>query len=132
VQWHINCEKSNYPYNILKDFLREMTMHFYILNSSSFSAQTTTTATATATATAATTTTTPADILDPSNPQLGQSDSESVNKSGWRVGAKRILGSVAGVCQRLNQLLLKVVAKIFPWNRRAKRRLRGGAEDEEL
>ena len=50
--------------------------------------------------------------------------------SGWRYGAKRILGSFASVCQRLNQLLLKVVAKVFPWNRRARRRLNGGSEDE--
>ena len=53
---------------------------------------------------------------------------------GWRYGAKRILGSFASVCQRLNQLLLKVVAKIFPWNRRARRRLTvgGGGDDDEL
>jgi hypothetical protein len=34
-----------------------------------------------------------------------------------------MLSSVSGVCQRLSKLILKVVAKIFPWNRRAKRRL---------
>jgi len=60
-----------------------------------------------------------------------QEESNAITSGGWRFGAKRILGSFAGVCQRLNQLLLKVVAKVFPWNRRAKRRLRGGADDEE-
>ena len=76
-------------------------------------------------------------ILDPSSPNLDlnqqqEQESNEISSGGWRFGAKRILGSFAGVCQRLNQLLLKVVAKVFPWNRRAKRRLRvGGADDEE-
>ena len=56
--------------------------------------------------------------------------------SSLRHGSKRILRSVVNVCQNLNQLLLKVVAKIFPWNRRAKRRLRVGGDvenaDDEL
>ena len=71
------------------------------------------------------------EILDPSSPDLETKLDEKDPKSGWRLGAKRILGSFAGVCQRLNQLLLKVVAKLFPWNRRAKRRLRGVGEDDE-
>ena len=76
-------------------------------------------------------------ILDPSSPNLDdlnqqEQENNAISSGGWRFGAKRILGSFAGVCQRLNQLLLKVVAKVFPWNRRAKRRLRvGGADDEE-
>ena len=76
------------------------------------------------------------EILDPSSPELeklegNNSEKDLASKSGWRLGAKRILGSFASVCQRLNQLLLKVVAKLFPWNRRAKRRLRGVGEDDE-
>ena len=76
-------------------------------------------------------------ILDPSSPNLDdlnqqEQDSNAISSGGWRFGAKRILGSFAGVCQRLNQLLLKVVAKVFPWNRRAKRRLKvGGADADE-
>ena len=78
-------------------------------------------------------------ILDPSSPNLDlnqqqEQESNEISSGGWRFGAKRILGSFAGVCQRLNQLLLKVVAKVFPWNRRAKRRLKVGgadADDEE-
>ena len=77
-------------------------------------------------------------ILDPTNPQLEMSTMTS-QISPWRFGAKKILSSVSSVCQRLNNLILKVVAKIFPWNRRAKRRLAvakaGGdpeaVEDEE-
>ena len=93
-----------------------------------------------------------AEILDPSNPQLVLPSSqggvtpdaaeatltppESQQPSSLRHGSKRILRSVVNVCQNLNQLLLKVVAKIFPWNRRAKRRLRVGGDvenaDDEL
>ena len=69
------------------------------------------------------------EIIDPANPQL-TTTSDKVELSGLQLGAKRMLGSFANVCQRLNQLLLKVVAKVFPWNRRAKRRLKGGDEEE--
>ena len=80
----------------------------------------------------------PVDPQIPSSKDISSSTSETVEESpvvgtqvsGWRYGAKRILGSFASVCQRLNQLLLKVVAKVFPWNRRARRRLNGGSEDE--
>ena len=76
-------------------------------------------------------------MISPIDPKL-PADSKSVNDkqpssdvtSGWRYGAKKILGSFAGVCQRLNQLLLKVVAKMFPWNRRARRRLQFGGEED--
>ena len=72
------------------------------------------------------------EILDPSDPQLNSDESQlSPPASGWREGTKRILRSVVNVCQRVNQLILKVVAKMFPWNRRAKRRLRGVGEDED-
>jgi len=91
------------------------------------------------------------ELLDPSNPELKPSAVATADKTadpasadldinappgnndvtggGWRFGTKRILRSVVSVCQRVNQLILKVVAKIFPWNRRAKRRLKG--EEEE-
>jgi len=82
------------------------------------------------------------ELLNPIDPQIpsktatnSPESSTSPVLSGWRYGAKRILGSFASVCQRLNQLLLKVVAKIFPWNRRARRRLTvggGGGDDDEL
>ena len=48
-----------------------------------------------------------------------------------RRGFRRVLTSVSGLCKRLSTLILKVVKTIFPWNRRAKRRLAGGGEDEE-
>jgi len=71
-------------------------------------------------------------ILDPANPQLHLDNSTQL--SPWRFGAKKILSSVSSVCQRLNNLILKVVAKIFPWNRRAKRRLaaKAGTDPESV
>ena len=84
------------------------------------------------------------EILDPSDPQLIVPPMEgdpapstpttlpdSQASSGWRHGSKRILRSVVNVCQNLNQLLLKVVAKMFPWNRRARRRLKVGGSNGE-
>jgi hypothetical protein len=71
-------------------------------------------------------------ILDPANPQLDLDNSTQL--SPWKFGAKRILSSVNSVCQRLNNLILKVVAKVFPWNRRAKRRLaaKAGSDPEAV
>ena len=51
-----------------------------------------------------------------------------------RRGFRRILTSVSGLCKRVSTLILKVVKTIFPWNRRARRRLANagnGVEDEE-
>jgi hypothetical protein len=63
-------------------------------------------------------------ILDPTNPQLDLEMSTMTSEiSPARFGAKKILSSVSSVCQRLNNLILKVVSKVFPWNRRARRRL---------
>ena len=71
-------------------------------------------------------------ILDPANPRLDLDNSTQL--SPWKFGAKRILSSVNSVCQRLSNLILKVVAKVFPWNRRAKRRLaaKAGADPEAV
>ena len=53
--------------------------------------------------------------------------------SGIKLGTKRILGSLSSMFGKVNSLLLKVVATIFPWNRRARRRLANiGEDDEEL
>ena len=49
-----------------------------------------------------------------------------------RRGFRRVLTSVSGLCKRLSTLILKVVKTIFPWNRRAKRRLAGEDAEEEL
>ena len=54
--------------------------------------------------------------------------------SGWKLGTKRMLASLSSMFGKTNSLLLKVVATIFPWNRRARRRLAniGDEDDDEL
>ena len=54
--------------------------------------------------------------------------------SGWKLGTKRMLTSLSSMFGKANSLLLKVVATIFPWNRRARRRLAniGDENDDEL
>ncbi len=68
-------------------------------------------------------------ILDPNDPDLD--GPEDKNVSCWRKGAKKLLNRTSGLLQRLSQLLLKVVKTIFPWNRRAKRRLEENSSEDE-
>lgn len=85
------------------------------------------------------------EILDPADPTFGQQQQSEAApaseeevaaaarpppKSPWRHGFKRILGSVSGLCNKVSTLMLKFVSTVFPWNRRAKRRLQGGDDDE--
>jgi len=51
-------------------------------------------------------------------------------ESGWKSGAKRLLGKTSSLLKRLSSLLLKFVKTAFPWNRRARRRLQGEQDDE--
>jgi len=44
---------------------------------------------------------------------------------------KRLLSSVRGLLERLSKLMVKFVHRIFPWNRRARRRVLGDGEEEE-
>ena len=68
------------------------------------------------------------EILDPESPDFYE---EETSSSGWKYGASKILRKTSGMLQRLSTLLLKIVKTIFPWNRRAKRRLAGGEDEEE-
>ena len=47
-------------------------------------------------------------------------------------GTKRLLASIKGLLDRTSKVLVKVVHRIFPWNRRARRRVMGDGEDDEL
>ena len=47
-------------------------------------------------------------------------------------GGLRLLASLRGVTERASKLLVKLVHRIFPWNRRARRRVLGDGEDDEL
>jgi hypothetical protein len=79
------------------------------------------------------------EILDPASPNLAldrPSDVVTVSEpegGGLRHGARRLLSSVSGLFRRTSGLLVRVVATVFPWNRRARRRLdENNAGEDEL
>lgn len=47
-------------------------------------------------------------------------------------GTKRLLASIKGLLDRTSKVLVKFVYRIFPWNRRARRRVMGDGDDDEL
>jgi len=47
-------------------------------------------------------------------------------------GTKRLLSSVRNLLDVSSKIIVKLVYKIFPWNRRARRRVMGDGEDDEL
>jgi len=47
-------------------------------------------------------------------------------------GTKRLLSSIKGLLERTSKVIVKLVHKIFPWNRRARRRVMGDGDDDEL
>ena len=47
-------------------------------------------------------------------------------------GTKRLLSSVRNLLDVSSKVIVKLVYKIFPWNRRARRRVLGDGEEEEL
>lgn len=53
------------------------------------------------------------------------------NTSASVTPTKRLLSSVRGLLERLSKLMVKFVHRIFPWNRRARRRVLGDGEEEE-
>ena len=47
-------------------------------------------------------------------------------------GTKKFLSSVRNLLDVSSKVIVKLVYKIFPWNRRARRRVLGDGEDDEL
>jgi len=47
-------------------------------------------------------------------------------------GTKRLLSSIKDLLDRTSKILVKFVHRIFPWNRRARRRVMGDGDDDEL
>lgn len=47
-------------------------------------------------------------------------------------GTKRLLGSIRDLLDRTSKVIVKFVHRIFPWNRRARRRVMGDGDDDEL
>ena len=56
----------------------------------------------------------------------------NVNNTTTAHGTKRLLSSVRNLLDVSSKIIVKLVYKIFPWNRRARRRVMGDGEDEEL
>ena len=69
----------------------------------------------------------------PSSEESKEEVVQAPDESSWRFGLRKVLSKTSGLCSKVSTLILRVVKTIFPWNRRAKRRLQGeGAEDDEL
>ena len=47
-------------------------------------------------------------------------------------GTRKLLSSLRNLLNVSNKVIVKLVYKIFPWNRRARRRVLGDGEEEEL
>jgi len=62
------------------------------------------------------------------------SDTGNTNRSDPAAsqGTKKVLTSTRGLLERLSKLLVKLVHKIFPWNRRARNRVYGDGAEEDL
>ena len=55
----------------------------------------------------------------------------TTNTNTTMLGTKKLLSSVRNLLDVSSKVIVKLVYKIFPWNRRARRRVMGdGAEDE--
>jgi len=90
---------------------------------STASTKATTVTTSTVTTTTVTTTT------DTTTSTLNETGSEDDQDSGKVTGAKRLLGSVRTLLDNTSKLLVRLVSRMFPWNRRARRRLAGEEDD---
>merc|ERR1712226_1235198 len=60
------------------------------------------------------------------------SNSTSSNSSTTTTGTKKVLPATRNLLERVSKLLVKFVHRIFPWNRRARRRVMGDGDDDEL
>ena len=48
------------------------------------------------------------------------------------LGTKKLLSSVRNLLDVSSKVIVKLVYKIFPWNRRARRRVMGDGSEDEL
>jgi len=99
------------------------------------STTTTTTTTQPTPSTASTTATTVTTTSKTTTSTLNASTNEALTgseddpDSGKVTGAKRLLGSVRTLLDNTSKLLVRLVSRMFPWNRRARRRLAGEEDD---
>ena len=62
----------------------------------------------------------------------GLSESNTTSTNTTKHGTKQILSSVRNLLDVSSKVIVKLVYKIFPWNRRARRRVMGDGEEDEL
>ena len=56
----------------------------------------------------------------------------TTNTNTTMLGTKKLLSSVRNLLDVSSKIIVKLVYKIFPWNRRARRRVMGDGAEEEL
>ena len=62
---------------------------------------------------------------------ISLTETETNTTNTTMLGTKKLLSSVRNLLDVSSKIIVKLVYKIFPWNRRARRRVMGdGAEDE--
>jgi len=70
--------------------------------------------------------------VENSSATISNSTSSATNSTASVTGTKKVLSATRNLLERVSKLLVKFVHKIFPWNRRARRRVMGDGDDEEL
>ena len=75
---------------------------------------------------------TPEPKVENSTAQTVSNSTSSSNNSTSITGTKKVLSATRNLLERLSKLLVKFVHRIFPWNRRARRRVMGDGDDDEL
>ena len=61
-----------------------------------------------------------------------ETETDPVSNTNTMLGTKKLLSSVRNLLDVSSKVIVKLVYKIFPWNRRARRRVMGDGEEEEL
>ena len=59
-------------------------------------------------------------------------ETSDTNTTNTMLGTKKLLSSVRNLLDVSSKVIVKLVYKIFPWNRRARRRVMGDGAEEEL
>ena len=61
-----------------------------------------------------------------------ETETDPVNNTNTMLGTKKLLSSVRNLLDVSSKVIVKLVYKIFPWNRRARRRVMGDGGEDEL
>ena len=63
---------------------------------------------------------------------LTETETNPANNTNTMLGTKKLLSSVRNLLDVSSKVIVKLVYKIFPWNRRARRRVMGDGGEDEL